>query len=235
MGEGGPPAWRAGRMRRSRGLVAPALLLAGGCATMGLAPPNLDPAATFAAYRESGGFVLARADGRSGAAAAAGWSGGAPRYAVELGGERLGEVRVPSPGRAEIVGAHGETGSVAPTWDDGAIRLALQVGTAGRLRTLGFRRVETSAGSTVLTRNVPSTLDLRGTYRGEWRDGAGQPVGWLQLRVWYPSGRRVYEGVFPPGYPVIGAVAAAVALDAEVEWIQRWAVPTIRPPGPAAW
>jgi hypothetical protein len=213
----GAPLGRAGRY------LALALPLVCGCSALGLSPPELDPNAQFAAYRTPDGLAIARAEGgRSGTIDAAGWASFAPQYRVRLAGEPIGELRVPSPGRVDMRAPGGAAlGDVEPSWVDGAIQLLVKVG-ADRLRTRRFRREGVSSGLSLLTRNAQSTLDLRGTYRGEFYDDTDAQVGWLQVRVWEPSGRRVYEGVFPSGFPVLAQAAAAIALDSEIEWILRW-------------
>jgi hypothetical protein len=196
-----------------------------GCSAMGLAPPDIDPQATFAAYRTHDGLAIARAEGGStGTIDAAGWSGFAPAYHVELGGQRIAELRVPSPGQVEIraSGTGAVAGEVQPSWNDGAIRLAIRPAGGDALRTRSFRTVGATSGLSLLTRNAQSSLDLRGTYRSDLRDAGDRIVGWLQVRVWEPSGRRVYEAVFPQGFPVADAAAAAVALDSELDWIKRY-------------
>src|SRR5262249_61943877 len=102
----------------------------------------------------------------------------------------------------------------------GRRRLAIRPTTGDALRTRSFRTVETTSGLSLITRNAQTNLDLRGTYRSDLRDAGDHVVGWLQVRVWEPSGRRVYEAVFPPGFPPVDMAAAAVALDSEVQWIR---------------
>jgi hypothetical protein len=209
----------------SRMLAATGLAMVTGCAALGLAPPSLDPNATFAAYRTPDGLAIARAEGgATGTIDAAGWSGLAPAFRVRVGGQTIADLRVPSTARVEVGAPAGGAvrGEVVPTWDDGAIRLAIRPTSGDALHTRTFRRVETSSGLSVLTRNALTSLDLRGTYRSDLRDGADRVVGWLQVRVWEPSGRNVYEGVFPPGFPVADAAAAALALDSEMLWIKRY-------------
>jgi hypothetical protein len=198
-----------------------------GCSAMGLAPPDIDPQATFAAYRTHEGLAIARAEGgATGTIDAAGWSAFAPAYRVDVGGQVVGELRVPSPGRVEVraPGSGAVQGEVQPSWDDGAIRLAIRPTAADPLHTRSFRTVEPTSGLSVLTRNAQLNLDLRGTYRSDLRDAGEHVVGWLQVRVWEPSGRRVYEAVFPPGFPVADAGAAALALDSELDWIKRYVI-----------
>jgi hypothetical protein len=199
-----------------------------GCSAMGLSPPEIDSRATFAAYRTSEGLTIARTEGgKTGTIDALGWSGLVPTYRVVVGGVSLGELRVPSTARVEVRStdppdrpSHGE---IVPDWDDGAIRLAIRPGTGDTLRTRTFHRVATTAGLTVLTRNMLSQADMRGTYRSDLRGPVDSVVGWLQVHIWEPSGQRVFEGAFPRGFPVADAAAAALALDSEVDWIRRYA------------
>jgi hypothetical protein len=135
------------------------------------------------------------------------------------------------PSTAQVVvraaGTGAPEGGVDPSWDDNAIRLTIRQAGGARLRTRTFRAAETTSGLSLPTRNAQTTLDLRGTYRSDLRDGDAI-VGWLQVRVWEPSGRRVYEGVFPQGFPVADAAAAALALDSEIDWIKRYVYDTNR-------
>jgi hypothetical protein len=193
--------------------------------TLGLAPPEFDPNATFAAYRTHDGMAIARAEGgSSGTLDAAGWSGLTPTYHLRIGDAAVAELQVPS--TAEVVirapGGGAPEGGVDPSWDDGAIRLVIRQASAERLHTRRFRTPEATSGLRLLTRNAQTSLDLRGTYRSDLLDPRDAVVGWLQVRVWEPSGRRVYEGVFPQGYPVAAAAAAALVLDSEIDWIKRY-------------
>ena len=186
------------------------------------------PHATFAAYRTHDGLAIARAEGgAAGTVDAAGWSGLAPAYRVEVGGQVIGELRVPSTAQLEIraPGAGTVQGEIVPL---GRRRLAIRPTTGDALRTRSFRTVETTSGLSLITRNAQTNLDLRGTYRSDLRDAGDHVVGWLQVRVWEPSGRRVYEAVFPPGFPVADATAAALSLDSELDWIRRYVLDTLR-------
>jgi hypothetical protein len=211
-------------------LVALVLALSGCARTLGLAPPDFDPKATFAAYRTHDGLAIARVEGGAhGALDAAGWSGLTPTYHLRLGDAAVAELQVPSTAQVVVraAGTGAPEGGVDPSWDDNAIRLSIRQASGARLRTRTFRAAETTSGLSLLTRNAQTTLDLRGTYRSDLRDGDAI-VGWLQVRVWEPSGRRVYEGVFPQGFPVADAAAAALALDSEIDWIKRYVYDTNR-------
>jgi hypothetical protein len=209
--------------------AAPALLVLAtlwGCAsvssTAGLTPPEINPQATFAAYKTHDGLTIARVPGgATGTIDAAGWSDMAPAYRVEVGGRTVAQLRVPSTAQVDVQGG-GVRGQVQPSWDDGAIRLTLRSTTGETLRTRSFRAIETTSGLSLLTRNAQTTLDMRGTYRSDLRDASDRVVGWLEVHVWEPSGRHVYEAVFPDGFPTADAAAAALALDSEVVWIRRY-------------
>jgi hypothetical protein len=204
-----------------------------GCRSIGLNPPEIDSQATFAAYRTNEGLTIARIEGgKTGTIDAAGWSGLVPTYHVVVDGRDVGELQVPTTAHVEVretnrpdLPSHGE---VVPTWDDGAIRLTIRPGTGDALRTRTFHRVGTTAGLSLLTRNMISGLDMRGTYRSDLRGPGDTVVGWLQVHIWEPSGQRVFEGVFPHGFPAADAAAAALALDSEVDWIRRYAIDTSR-------
>ena len=191
-----------------------------GCATVsstaGLTPPDIDPQATFAAYKTHDGLTIARAPGgATGTVNAAGWSDLAPAYRVEVGGRTVAQLRVPSTAEVDV-DAGGVRGQVQPSWDDQAIRLTIRSTTGETLRTRSFRAVEITSGLSLLSRNAQTTLDMRGTYRSDLRDASDRVVGWLQVHVWEPFGWQVYEAVFPDGYPIADAAAAALALDSEV-------------------
>jgi len=214
------------RARPARWLVVLVLGLAG-CLyrTLGLEPPEFDSNATFAAYRTHDGLAIARAEGgSSGTLDAAGWSGLTPTYHLRLGDVPVAELQVPTTAQVVIRGPGGgaSEGGVDPSWEDGAIRLVIRDATGERLHTRRFRAPEYTPGLRLLTRAAQTSLDMRGTYRSDLIDAHDAVVGWLQARVWEPSGRRVYEGVFPQGYPVAAAAAAALALDSEIDWIKRF-------------
>jgi hypothetical protein len=218
---------------RAARLMLVAVPLLAGCAAMGLSPPEIDSQATFAAYRTNEGLTIARIEGgKTGTIDAAGWSGLVPTYHVVVAGQSVGELHVPSTAQVEVRATappdrplHGE---IQPSWDDGAIRLTMRPGTGDILRTRTFHRVGTTAGLSLLTRNMITQLDMRGTYRSDLRGPGDAVVGWLQVHFWEPSGQRVYEAVFPPGFPAADAAAAAIALESEVDWIRRYAIDTSR-------
>src|SRR5262249_17424168 len=106
--------------------------------------------------------------------------------------------------------------------------LTIRSSSGATLKTRSFRQVGTGPGLSLLSRAMQSELDMRGTYRSDLRDHDGTLVGWLQVKIWEPSTRPVYEAVFPQGFPAADAAAAAVSLDSEINWIRRNATGTIR-------
>ena len=80
---------RVARRHATRWVATLLLAALAGCSyrALGLAPPEIDPKATFAAYRTHDGLAIARAEGGlTGTIDAAGWSELAPAYRVALGG-----------------------------------------------------------------------------------------------------------------------------------------------------
>ena len=211
------------------GLLA-ILLLLPGCeggglsSSVGLAPPDINANATFAAYRTSEGFTIARYEGKTGNIDAAGWSGITPTFHVLIQGQPMGELQVPEV--AQVVVTHSPAsasgyGSVTPSYDEGVIRLTIRSSSGETLKTRSFRRSGGGSGMDVLSRAMQSELDMRGTYRSDLRDRDDRVVGWLQVKLWEPSIRPVYEAVFPQGFPAADASAAAVSLDSEIGWMRR--------------
>src|SRR5262249_28573112 len=89
------------------------------------------PHATFAAYRTHDGLAIARAEGgAAGTVDAAGWSGLAPAYRVEVGGQVIGELRVPSTAQLEIrAPERAPCRARSYRWDDGASPSGRRLGT----------------------------------------------------------------------------------------------------------
>ena len=75
-------------------------------------------------------------------------------------------------------------------------------------------------------------IDVRGTYQAALRDAKGAPVGWLRVRVGpYLPAPRIFEGVVPAAVDPALSAAAAVALDAEIDWIEAHALDVYRGDG----
>jgi hypothetical protein len=219
--------------RRSRLLALLALVaVPAACRTVFRPPPPVDPEATFAAHRSGVELVIDRlgAD-RTGVLRPPGRVRlpGAPAFVLLSGGESVAWFWLDGPARVvarrERAGGGPPLAEVRPSWDDGAIRLTLLPQEGPALNTDTFAREGGGVGPARLSRNARLDIDLRGTFRATVRDAKGNPVGWLRVRT-TRSGpvAAAYEGVLPPEYASEVAAAAAVALDAEISWIERQTV-----------
>jgi hypothetical protein len=216
-------------------LVAAALAL--GCA--GLRHPlAVDPDARFAAHREHGGLVVDRlGPGRTGELRPAHWVRwpGDPTFVLEADGEQLAALWVAGQ-RVLVRRAPTEdapvVGEVDPAWDEGAIRLVIRAADGSSLRTDPFARQVADTGPAALTRASQTVIDVRGTYQAALRDAKGASVGWLRVRVGpYLPAPRIFEGALPAAVDLALSAAAAVALDAEIDWIEAHTVDVYRGDG----
>lgn len=123
-------------------------------------------------------------------------------------------------------------GDVVADWTENAIRLTVQVGDGPRLVTDTFAREGGGTGPARLSRAAQTVLDMRGTFRAPLRDGAGREVGWLRVRIGpYQGPPRKYDAVLPDTMDGALAAAAAVLLDAELDWIESHALNVYRSTG----
>jgi hypothetical protein len=216
-------------------IVTILVALAPGCRLSLRQSVSVDPAATFAAHKEHGGLGIDRlAPGRTGRLRAAGWVRlpGSPSLALESEGHTLadfwlsGDAVVTRRGPSETAPL---VGTVTPSWEDGAVRLTIQPADGAAFRTDPFLRQETGGGTDRLTRVAETVIDVRGSYEAQLRDAGGRALGWLRVRIGpYLPAPRIYEAVTPPPLPPELAVAAAAALDAEVDWIEDHALNVYR-------
>lgn len=221
--------------RHARALGA---LAFAGCATL----PSLhrevtpDPDATFTAHIEHKTLVLDRLPGGGrGTVVPPGWfrgPGQADRILQRDGATRAAFWLV-APSQVEI---HETTtrsspalGEVVPSWDDGAIRLTLRTPEGEAFTTDRLERVSAGTNVSVLSRNAQSNLDTRGTFRAAVRDAKGGGAGWLRVRVSpYAEAPRIFDGDVPKSVSPALAAASALALDAEVDWIDEHATDAYR-------
>jgi len=215
-------------------LLAGTAALAIGCASL-RHPVAVDPDANFAAHREHGGLVVDRlGPGRAGELRPARWVRlpGDPTFVLEADGERIAALWVAGE-RVVVRRAPAEdapvVGEIDPAWDAGAIRLVIRAADGSSLRTDPFARKVADTGPDALTRASQTVIDVRGTYQAALRDAKGAPVGWLRVRVGpYLPAPRIFEGVLPATVDPALSAAAAVALDAEIDWIEAHALDVYR-------
>ena len=212
-----------------------ALVAAVGCALPTARVP-IDPDVTFAAHQEHGRVVADRLPGDGSAVATPPgwlrWPGGAT-FVVRGDGQTIAGLWLGAPGDVEVRASASRraplVGTIAATHDDGALRLSLVAAGGQPLRTDVLQRTAPGGGPPVLTRAVQTVVDVRGTYRGELRDAAGHSVGWLRVRIGpYLPAPRIYDGVLPADLPPGVAVATAVALGSEIDWIEAHALDVYR-------
>jgi hypothetical protein len=222
-------------MRRRRlAVLAVTLVVLGTAAACARAPGTfpVETGVTFALHAEHGAFVVDRMrDGATGVLAAPGWlpTPNAPALVLRTDGDvRAALWRV---GQSRVLVREGEstlaprTGEVLSSWEDGAVRLALWARDGATLRTDTFRR-EQGTGPPLLSRDARIPIGVGGTYRATVRDAGDAAVGWMRAQIGEAS--RAYDAVLPRAVDDGLAAAAAVALDAEIGWIEEHAVDTRR-------
>jgi len=214
---------------RARRLLLLAILGAAGACARSRATLPVDPGVTFAVHRQGDAFRVDRMrDGTIGVVEAPGWLKipNAPALVLRSDGDvraalwHVGRTRVLV--RADVSTIAPRLGEVLTSWDGEAVRLALWAGEGhATFTTDTFHRDEPGTGAAVLDRTAARRAPLYGAYRAPLRDGAGTMVGWLRVRI-DPSTDvpRAYDGTFPSDVEDGLAVAAAVALDAELDWIE---------------
>jgi len=214
-------------MRAIPGGLAALALAAGACATRHVSLPA-DPGVTLAAHRDADGFVIDRLpDGATGLLVPPGrfHAGNAPDLTLEVRGEPRAALWMIGASRVLVREGPSTTtprvGEVLSTWDGRAIRLTLYGRDGAPLRTDVFARADDGRGAPALAREEPGAIDLSGTYRAAIRDAHDTSVGWMRVQI-RPAERasRIYDAVFPTAVDGALATGAAVALDAEVGWLE---------------
>lgn len=206
------------------------LVTATGCMRMHPPPSvSVDPDVTFALHRGRDGFGVDRLPGgKTGVVTPFGWSLRAtrPTFLLESDGATLAAFWLPGPSQVVVrrtpAAEAAPLGTIDPSWGDDAIRLALAPPEGPALQSEVFARQGGGTGPSALSRTAQTNLDVRGTYRAVLHDPKGAPVGWLRVRMGpYQVFSRIYDGVLPAaGDPALG-IAAALALDAEIDWIEN--------------
>jgi len=206
-------------------LTSLSLAVAYGC---GVRAIPLDSDATFAMHQENRTFVVDRP--RSGTPAvvtAAEWVRlpGEPAWALRRNGQTLAAFWIDGNAgmiaRAGLQASDRPLGRVRPSWDDNAIRLHLEPPGGQPVKSGVFRRTESGGGTSVLTRDTQTILDVRGRYQAALHDATGAQVGWVRLRIGpYEPAPRIYEAKLPVGVSDELAVAAVLSLASEIDWIE---------------
>jgi hypothetical protein len=208
--------------------LAPVLVcvVASGCGPVQIPATEVDRNATFAAHRVHDGFLIDRLQGGgSGVIEPTQWLNWHGQFRVRSRDETLGDLRLTAPARVEVRES-GATHEIQPAWEDGAIRLTFHPTTGAPLHVGPFERIGGS-GYSVLSRNAPTLLDVRGTYRATILDADGRPVGWWQVHVAEPYEPRVFEGAVPGASPAVGA-GLSLALNSEIDWIENQTIDVYR-------
>jgi hypothetical protein len=201
------------------------LAVAFGC---GVRSVPIQSDASFAVHQENRTFVMDRPRSSPPAeVTAAEWlrTPGAPTWALRRNGEMVAAYWID--GNAGTTARAGPTtgdrplGEIRPSWTDNAIRLEIQPSGGAPIKSDVFARVEGGGGTSVLSRDALTILDVRGRFRAALRDATGAEVGWLRLRIGpYEPAPRIYEAKLPEGVSDPLAVAAVLSLASELDWIE---------------
>ncbi len=187
--------------------------------------------ATFAMHQESRDFVIDRAASVASAdVVPAKWlrGPGQPMWALRRDGRTLAAYWIDgdagTTARAGPTRSDDALGAVRPSWDDNAIRLAIEPRDGDPVRSDLFGRT-VGGGPDALRRSAQTILDVRGRYRAALRDASGAEVGWIGLRIGpYEQAARIYEAALPTAIDERLAIAAVLALATEIDWIESHAL-----------
>ena len=202
------------------------LLAVGACAVEGRLP--VDPGVTFAAHRVHAGFVIdAMQGGQAERLETPRWLRlpGEATFVLSDRTARTEALWIGGPGsvtvRRTLSADSPIVGRVVPSWDDNAIRIAIEPAGGPPFRTDVFSREDVGGGLTVLSRIPPLSIDLMGTYRAALRDAGGRPVGWIRVAIGlHQPSPEMYEARLPPEIDEGLAAASAAALGEEIAWIE---------------
>jgi hypothetical protein len=188
-----------------------------------------DPPVDFTAHLEHQGLVIDQArSGEPAVVAPAGslFSNGA-NYVLQAGGKTLAGLWVKDPGHVTVRRTADPDspliGTVAATWQQGAIRLTLQPADGPSMQVGRFHRIEGPRPE--LLSPVTTVVDLRGMYLATLRDAQGNDAGWLRVRISpYQDARRIYDASLPASVSEPLAAAAVVLVNSDVSYIRSRAV-----------
>lgn len=210
-------------------LASLAVLGATACRVRTITP---DADATFAMHQEGRDFVLDRASSVGSAdVLAATWlrGPGQPMWALRRDGRTLAAYWIDGDAgtvaRAGSANSDDPLGAVRPSWDDNAIRIAIEPSGGDPVRSDLFARTVGGGGPDALGRSAQTILDVRGRYRAALRDARGAEIGWIGLRIGpYEQASRIYEAALPATIDERLAVAAVLSLATEIDWIEAHAL-----------
>ena len=215
------------------------IILAGTASGCFLRPKSItipvDPEATFAAHVEHGGIALDRTrGGKPGKIGPASWlrTPGSPSFVLRLEDQPVAFFWLSGDGvvaRASDSSAEPPTVEVVPSFEAGAVKLTIRPRGGSALHTDTLAREGGGTGPSLLSRNAQTVLDVRGTYRTTVRDAKGTSLGWFRVRISpYQSAARIYDARLPSDVDDTVLVAVPLALNDEVDWIERHAVDVYR-------
>jgi hypothetical protein len=202
-------------------------LLIGACAPTAQRLPA-DPDVTFAAHRVHGGLMIDEMrGGEAGFLGPASWLRlpGEPAYVLTMGASRGEGLWLRGPGdvvvRRTLSRDSAVVGAVEPSWENNAIRFALERAGRPALRTDLFVREDIGGGLSVLSRIAQLSIEVPGVYRATLRDSDGRAVGWLRISIGlHQPSPEMYDAVLPPDVDEGLAAASAAALSSEIDWIE---------------
>ena len=152
-------------------------------------PLSVDPAVSFAAHRVHAGLMIdAMRGGEPALVRSATWLRlpGDATFVLSVGMAEGEGLWVGGPGSVTVRRTRAPdspvVGTVAPSWDNNAIRLAIEPVGHSAYRTDVFAR-EDGGGVSVLSRLAQMSIDVFGTYRAVLRDSAGRPAGWIRVAI----------------------------------------------------
>jgi hypothetical protein len=189
-------------------------------------PP--DPGVTFAAHRVHGGLMIDEMrGGEAGFLGPASWLRlpGEPAYVMTMSASRGEGLWLEGTGDVVVRRTRSRdsavVGAIEPSWENNAIRIALERTGRPTLRTDLFAREDIGAGMSVLGRIAQLSIEVPGVYRATLRDSEGRPVGWLRVSIGlHQPSPEMYEAVLPPDVDEGLAAASAAALSSEIDWIE---------------
>jgi hypothetical protein len=206
------------------GILFLGFVASAGCAWL-IPRAKQDPQINFAAHTVSRGVVVDKMDGDQNAALKLSSSPSGPQFVLQTAGGST-TAALWSDGSTTFVRSTPDSttpviGTVDSSSDDHAIRFTLKPAGGGSFSTSLFKRIEGGVSPGALGQSAYSLVDLRGVYRADVADEAGNHAGWMRVRV----GSRgkpahIYDGVLPEEINGPLAVAVVAQLDATLNAVE---------------